>query len=210
MLYYYGMKYRGCSIGAQPGGMAGYLDVDKAKHGFYSIIYYDRPLAKKEIDEYELTPLQELEARKCMGESLEEYQKTAKIVPQKHYCIVTHTFSDGYSYSRLHQVDDMGEEYCVPSTPYNQENSESGIFFRDIEEVKDYLLHDFLSPQFETWGLSLQRSEDRTGSVKFRIESTLNGALFYEATTWEGVMNAFEKYVNEDRFRWGRESGYER
>jgi hypothetical protein len=67
MRYYYGMKYRGCSIGTQPSmGMMGYQDVDKETSGYYSIVYYDRPLSDDEIRDYELTPVEEQEAKKHM------------------------------------------------------------------------------------------------------------------------------------------------
>lgn len=68
MLYYYGMRYRGCSIGTQPiMGMMGFQDVDKETSGYYSIVYYKRSLTNDEIRDYELTPIDEQKAKEYLS-----------------------------------------------------------------------------------------------------------------------------------------------
>lgn len=53
IVYMYGMKYRGFSIGCQPkDGFAGRKDDEKKK--YHDIIFYDRKLSLKEEEEYEL------------------------------------------------------------------------------------------------------------------------------------------------------------
>ena len=49
MLYKYGLKHRGVSIGTQPTGFIKYEDVNKYETGFYSFIYYDRELTADEL-----------------------------------------------------------------------------------------------------------------------------------------------------------------
>jgi hypothetical protein len=118
---------------------------------------------------------------------------------KKHYCIVTNTYFDGSSTSKLVQVDDVKEPYRIPLTPHNQEESQSGRYFHDIEAVKDDLLHDFLIEQFDEWNLRLGRFEDKSGNVRFNIEDEA-GNLLYSTTTWDGVMDAYTQYVKEDHF----------
>lgn len=52
MRYYYGMKYRGASPGAQPKGMLGFKEDISRK--YYDIIEYDRMLTEKEVRDYDL------------------------------------------------------------------------------------------------------------------------------------------------------------
>lgn len=54
MLYKYGMKARGFSIGCQPGGVKYYEDADKLETGYWNYIYYDRELTEEEMKKYEL------------------------------------------------------------------------------------------------------------------------------------------------------------
>lgn len=54
MLYKYGMKSRGCSIGCQPKGLVHYEDASKLETGYWSYIYYGRKLYYDEIKEFEL------------------------------------------------------------------------------------------------------------------------------------------------------------
>ena len=51
-MFYYGMRVRGFSIGAQPYGVCGCVDVETDK--YYDIIYYDRPLMEDEMEAYSL------------------------------------------------------------------------------------------------------------------------------------------------------------
>lgn len=53
-LYKYGMKHRGFSIGCQPAGTKYYEDCNKEKTGFWSYIYYEKPLDDELIKKYEL------------------------------------------------------------------------------------------------------------------------------------------------------------
>lgn len=51
--YIYGMRLRGFSMGCQP--MNGLVDhKDGVGLGYYDLLIYDRPLTKKEMDDYEL------------------------------------------------------------------------------------------------------------------------------------------------------------
>ena len=54
MLYKYGMRARGFSIGCQPAGVERHEDTNKLKTGYWSYIYYNRPLTDEEIQYYEL------------------------------------------------------------------------------------------------------------------------------------------------------------
>lgn len=54
MIYKYGMKERGFSIGCQPTGVKHFENADKLTTGYWSYIYYDRELTDEEIDKYEL------------------------------------------------------------------------------------------------------------------------------------------------------------
>lgn len=53
MMYYYGMRLRGFSIGCQP--MKGFVERKDDKSGVYhDILVYDRMLTDKEMRDYEL------------------------------------------------------------------------------------------------------------------------------------------------------------
>lgn len=53
MRYYYGMKYRGFSPGAQPKkGLIGCIENNETE--YYDVIEYDRKLTDEEISNYEL------------------------------------------------------------------------------------------------------------------------------------------------------------
>lgn len=53
MRYYYGMKYRGFSPGAQPKkGLIGRIENNETE--YYDVIDYDRKLTDEEISNYEL------------------------------------------------------------------------------------------------------------------------------------------------------------
>lgn len=53
MLYKYGMRLRGFSLGCQP--MNGLIEYDPDESGkYWDILYYGRPLTEKEIRDYEL------------------------------------------------------------------------------------------------------------------------------------------------------------
>lgn len=54
-IYKYGMKYRGYSIGCQPGGVIDREDDETGK--YYDIITYNRPLTAEELTAYELEDL---------------------------------------------------------------------------------------------------------------------------------------------------------
>lgn len=58
MNHYYGMKSRGCAPMCQPyEGLVEFIDTDKHKTGFYSVLRYNRKLTKAECDDYELVNL---------------------------------------------------------------------------------------------------------------------------------------------------------
>lgn len=58
MTYKYGMRLRGCSIGAQP--LKGLLDYHEDESGrYYDILEYSRPLTTDELEEYELDKLED-------------------------------------------------------------------------------------------------------------------------------------------------------
>ena len=50
-LYKYGMRLRGCSLGAQP---KGFIKFDESDKRYYNVLYYDKPLDKKDIEHYSL------------------------------------------------------------------------------------------------------------------------------------------------------------
>lgn len=51
--YVYGMRLRGFSIGCQP--MNGLIRVSDGRYGeYYNILYYNRKLTQKELNDYEL------------------------------------------------------------------------------------------------------------------------------------------------------------
>lgn len=53
VLYYYGMRLRGFSIGCQP--KEGFVDREDDESGrYYDILIYDRQLTDKELKDYEL------------------------------------------------------------------------------------------------------------------------------------------------------------
>lgn len=53
MMYVYGMKERGCSLGTQPkDGLDSFTESADPK--YYDILYYTRELTKEEIRDYEL------------------------------------------------------------------------------------------------------------------------------------------------------------
>lgn len=60
MVYKYGMRLRGFSIGCQP--MVGLVRrEDDTLKVYYDILVYDRPLKDKEMDDYELDRLGQFE-----------------------------------------------------------------------------------------------------------------------------------------------------
>lgn len=67
MFYYYGMKNRGCSPGAQPqGGFVHFVDTEKNSTGYYSIVVYNRKLSVNECFDYDLVTLTEEKAKALM------------------------------------------------------------------------------------------------------------------------------------------------
>lgn len=53
ILYYYGMRLRGFSIGCQP--REGFYEVmDDEEHRYHDILVYTRPLTDQELKDYEL------------------------------------------------------------------------------------------------------------------------------------------------------------
>lgn len=62
MKYFYGMRLRGFSPGAQPKeGLIQYEDTDRNWTGYYSILTYNRRLSESEISDYELTFIEQEE-----------------------------------------------------------------------------------------------------------------------------------------------------
>ena len=57
MTYKYGMRLRGFSIGCQPKGVIERMNDPSGI--YYDILAYDRPLTKKELEDYELDDLNE-------------------------------------------------------------------------------------------------------------------------------------------------------
>ena len=67
MLYFYGMRLRGCSIGCQP--KEGVIKREEThREKYYDIIIYDRPLTKEEVKHYSLTPLYGYQYTDNLGE----------------------------------------------------------------------------------------------------------------------------------------------
>ena len=57
-IYLYGMRLRGFSPGCQP--MEGLIErTDDVLQEYHDILFYDRPLSKKEIRDYELDFIRE-------------------------------------------------------------------------------------------------------------------------------------------------------
>lgn len=55
MVYTYGMRLRGFSMGCQPmDGLVDWRDTDKTKTGYWSILNYNRELTKEECEQYSL------------------------------------------------------------------------------------------------------------------------------------------------------------
>lgn len=52
MTYKYGMRLRGFSIGCQPKGVIERMDDPSGR--YYDILVYERQLAKKELEDFEL------------------------------------------------------------------------------------------------------------------------------------------------------------
>ena len=50
-LYKYGMRLRGCSLGAQP---RGFIKFDESDKKYWNVLYYDRQLDDKEVEHYSL------------------------------------------------------------------------------------------------------------------------------------------------------------
>lgn len=61
MLYKYGLRSRGVSIGTQPSDFIKYEDVDKKTTEYWSFVYYDRELSQEELNKYEMDLIQKLE-----------------------------------------------------------------------------------------------------------------------------------------------------
>ena len=57
--YLYGMRLRGYSPGCQP--MEGLLRVAPGGGRYYDLLIYDRPLTEKELKDYELDYINEVE-----------------------------------------------------------------------------------------------------------------------------------------------------
>lgn len=55
MIYKYGLKSRGVSIGCQPNGFIYFQDTDKSETGYYGFVFYARQLSNEELKKYELT-----------------------------------------------------------------------------------------------------------------------------------------------------------
>ena len=70
MNYYYGMRLRGCSLGAQPQGFTRRLDAKGNMSDYYDILEYPFELAIEDIKHYSLDYL-------GCGETLENAQAQA-------------------------------------------------------------------------------------------------------------------------------------
>jgi hypothetical protein len=129
---------------------------------------------------------------------------------KNHYCLTETIYENGYQVRRLEPVAHEFEDYRTGLFSNDDLAVQYGTYCRDIEAVKELLLHEFLSQQFEPWDLSLRRFEDKDGHAYFYIDDMITGDQLYETRSWDGVMDAFTKYVEEDRFRVVRDSGNER
>lgn len=54
MTYWYGMRLRGCSLGAQPKDFLGRYDAKGIFNRYYDIIVYSRKLSEEEVEHYSL------------------------------------------------------------------------------------------------------------------------------------------------------------
>jgi hypothetical protein len=58
-MYKYGMRLREFGIGCQPSGVVKHEYTDKNKCGYWSFIWYEKPLTDKEMFAYDLDFIQE-------------------------------------------------------------------------------------------------------------------------------------------------------
>ena len=61
--YIYGMRLRGCSIGAQPDGFE--IIKNTIEDKYYDLLAYDRALTDEELKEYELDYIGVVETKGC-------------------------------------------------------------------------------------------------------------------------------------------------
>ena len=61
--YIYGMRLRGCSIGAQPDGFE--IIENTIEDKYYDLLAYDRVLTDEELKEYELDYIGVVEMKEC-------------------------------------------------------------------------------------------------------------------------------------------------
>jgi len=54
MLYKYGLRLRGVSIGTQPKGFLYYEDSDKSTTGYWSFVYYKETLSEEDLKKYDM------------------------------------------------------------------------------------------------------------------------------------------------------------
>lgn len=59
MVYKYGLRLRGVSIGTQPQGFIAYEDSNKSETGYWSFVFYDRKLTEDEIQKYDMVFIDE-------------------------------------------------------------------------------------------------------------------------------------------------------
>ena len=87
-VYFYGMRLRPFGPGCQPN--KGFLDVTEDQHdqGYHNILLYERKLSEKEISNYELDFLEELDWK-------ETYKKWTKLI-KKEYAAVDIELVDEY------------------------------------------------------------------------------------------------------------------
>lgn len=60
LLYKYGLRLRGVSIGTQPKGFLYYETAGKSKTGYWDFVYYEWKLSEDELKKYDMDFIEEI------------------------------------------------------------------------------------------------------------------------------------------------------
>lgn len=122
---------------------------------------------------------------------------------KKHYCMITTFFMDGSNARRLEQVEEMRLPYRIPHSTHG-DDAEEGVYYYDIEQVKDILLIEFLNEQFEPMDMYVRRCTVTPDTFWYEVYHMKLNEVVCKAHTLDQIMDYYTYYWEEGRFELNR------